>query len=390
MSVVIFMSLVVPMPAVTCLHCKDTIIGCVGGTACPLVADVAHNRALFEHGTPGDIKVSQLLPVRLLSLFSQSVCKQLIGMSMAPPGGLEVDLTGSDYVRAGDVVRAVFYSHCTPEAGMLELVTRMDGATDADEMTKLKSAIDLLKAKGDVGMTGVAGQFSYIWAKVSNHASSANILRLQAPASRGTSTDLSAKLVPPTTSQEFFEMIHLYIWALVAFGIVQFPIIMQFFDQIVWRPLRDSADITWQTAYALVNVYLKEIETDQSRTLHFGNVYNRGKHDTLLAQAKASVVFFRTRAGTAQTGSSNTAAAAGSASHATWNGKFSAGQRPCYAYNTGKPHNASSLHPDGTCVYDHVCMQFVSDKGKGGQCKGKHPFTACNYDASKKRTTAQP
>ena len=34
-----------------CVHCKDTIAGCLGDARCPLVADVANNARIFEEGT---------------------------------------------------------------------------------------------------------------------------------------------------------------------------------------------------------------------------------------------------------------------------------------------------------------------------------------------------
>ena len=378
--------------SVTCSHCKDMITGCAGGDACPLVANVLHNRAIFESGAmTGDLKLSELLTVRLTSLFPQAVCKQLIGLSSAPAGGREVDLSDGSYERAGDVVRAVFCSHCTPEAGMMELVTRMDGTADADDMTRLKSAIDLLKSKGDATISGPGGQLSFILAKVSGHASPANLLRLHSPTSRASGSELTAKLVRPTTQQDFFELVFLFVWAIVAFGIVEFPTAMQIIDDLVFRPLRELADFDWHTSYQLLLVYISEIENDPTRTLHLGNVYSRGKHDSLLSKAKAAAVFFRTRGGTPRGATPSTSSDNDSSTTKTWNGKWTTGApRVCYAYNTGKPHQAANLRADGTCMHDHVCMQFVSDKGKGGQCRGKHAWTECTYDASKKRTTAQP
>jgi hypothetical protein len=50
----------------------------------------------------------------------------------------------------------------------------------------------------------------------------------------------------------------------------------------------------------------------------------------------------------------------------------------------GKPHSSSQLATDGTCRYAHICMQWVSDKGPGGQCRGAHKKSECPYAADKK------
>ena len=389
----VFLSLMGGARAVECPYCMDTIVPAHTGETCPLVTSVATNREAFAAGrVNGDLALSDLLPPRLLSLFPSSVCRLILGLSTAPTGGRTVDFSDGNYPTAGDVVRSVFYSHSTPEEAQLELMGRMDAAGDADEMTRLKTAVDLLKTKEGISLQGISGVYSFVWAKVSMHAQSSNLLRLQTPsASKGaSSSDMTAKLYRPTTHQEFLEIIFLYVWVLVAMGVANFAVMMQFFDDVVWRPMREL-DLTWQVAYELVMTYIEEIERDVTRSLHFANVYARGKHDTLLAKARASsAAFFRTRGGTPRAGGP-TPNAAVTAAAKTWNGKFTAGaSRACVAYNRGLAHLPANLADDGTCVHDHVCMQFVSDKGKGGQCRGAHRFTECDYEPSKKRQNAQP
>ena len=54
------------------------------------------------------------------------------------------------------------------------------------------------------------------------------------------------------------------------------------------------------------------------------------------------------------------------------------------AYNNNTEHGANSLDHDGTCKFNHICMQWVSDKGPRGICGGKHTKGECTYDAGKK------
>ena len=63
-----------------------------------------------------------------------------------------------------------------------------------------------------------------------------------------------------------------------------------------------------------------------------------------------------------------------------WNGKDTPDAKAvCYTYNLGSSatHPAKSLLPDGTCKFRHVCNQFVTGKGKGGICEGKHARAYC-------------
>ena len=68
-----------------------------------------------------------------------------------------------------------------------------------------------------------------------------------------------------------------------------------------------------------------------------------------------------------------------------WNGKFAVNsKRPCVSFNKGTDHEPKHLTADGTCKFNHICMQWVTDKGPRGTCGGNHPFGQCNYDASKR------
>ena len=60
-----------------------------------------------------------------------------------------------------------------------------------------------------------------------------------------------------------------------------------------------------------------------------------------------------------------------------YNGKFTANSKEvCWFFNSGQPHRADHLHPDGTCKRNHVCDKWVSNKGPGGVCKGCLLYTS--------------
>ena len=105
-----------------------------------------------------------------------------------------------------------------------------------------------------------------------------------------------------------------------------------------------------------------------------------GGQDTLLAKARVNVAaFFRPRGETPQLGGAK-----------KFNGKFDKNaKQACVAYNNDKEHNASSLSADGSCRFNHVCNQFVSDKGPAGMCWAAHPRCKCNYDTTKRLNSPQ-
>ena len=130
-------------------------------------------------------------------------------------------------------------------------------------------------------------------------------------------------------------------------------------------------------AHELFLIYLRAIETDVSGLLHFGTVYNRGNGDTYLKEARQNAaVFFRTGGGTPP--------AIEGLKKVAWNGKSTPNAaKPCVAFNLGTPHRADSLDADGTCKYGHYCMQWVSDKGRGGMCGAcEHGKLNCDYEPS--------
>ena len=66
--------------------------------------------------------------------------------------------------------------------------------------------------------------------------------------------------------------------------------------------------------------------------------------------------------------------------------------RGCVAWNLGSSHLAKHVGPDGKCQCKHgMCDQFVTDKGKGGQCGStQHKRPECDYDSSKKCSKPLP
>ena len=160
----------------------------------------------------------------------------------------------------------------------------------------------------------------------------------------------------------------------VALGLASPLIVARFFSEVAYdtiRVLRES----YTVAHELVLGHFRGIEEDATRTTTLANVVERSSQDTLLRRARSDAgTFFRPPAEGHR-----------GAGAQTWNGKSTdSSKQLCIAYNLGSAHQDSALRPDGTCKYAHRCSQFVTDKGKGGQCLGHHPRIACTYDTVKK------
>lgn len=82
-------AMLTPTEAV-CPYCKDTIPGCAGGDACPTVADVASNAAIFtDHSLGSTPKVTNIFPPELAAHFSRPFCEAIVGIACAPALGRE-------------------------------------------------------------------------------------------------------------------------------------------------------------------------------------------------------------------------------------------------------------------------------------------------------------
>ena len=171
-------------------------------------------------------------------------------------------------------------------------------------------------------------------------------------------------------------MLFLFTRVIVALGF-SFFLFHDFVGKVVFSTMNVLRE-DFRVAHELLLIYFREIETS-SGVLHFGNVHDRGSSDTLLAEARANAAaFFRTGGGTPQLA-------------LKWNGKFdSSAKKACVAFNFKKEHRADVLSPDGGCRFNHICMQWVSDKGPRGICGGSHCKLECTYDPAKIRDTPLP
>ena len=252
------------------------------------------------------------------------------------------------------------------------------------ELSRLKAARELVSTKGDAFVPGGQGVYTYLFAKLGGARASGSgqtIRLLSSSTSKASSSELATTLVRPTTEGEFFDRLFAWVWVVTALGMTSFVILMHFVREVVFDP-QFLYGLTWQQCCELFLVYLKEIENDTTRELHFGNVCNRGKFDTMMTRAKLNAaMFFRIRGANPRLEGASSVVD----EDTKWSGKFdNKSTKCCIAFNMGKQHTAKMLDEAGNCRFAHLCMQWVSDKGPGGMCRGNHRKSECTYDKTKK------
>ena len=110
-------------------------------------------------------------------------------------------------------------------------------------------------------------------------------------------TALTVTMTRPKTMTSFYELIHLFVMAVISLGLANSTIVMKFLDDVVWGAIRLKEK--WETAFELLLIYLNEIDMDPTKNLNMGNAYKRGGQDTYLTEARRNAeAFFRTRGGT--------------------------------------------------------------------------------------------
>ena len=363
-----------------CIHCRDTIPGCSGGEACPLVTNLAGNAAIFAERQLGRLpKMSHMLTPEVSSHFTRPVCEAIVGLACAPALGVEIDFALPEYRSSQAIVQAASYGHCSAAEAACVLAERLEAAVDTLASEKIKGAMDSLKIVSDTAVTATSGVHAYIWAKVSTIIAKRGdgVAKLDIGSLKSKAAAMSVTLIRPVLESQFFESLHFYMMVVVSLGLASYFTVSRFYDEVVYGCYRMK--LSWQVAHELFMLYLHEIDSDPTRTVHMGNVFRRGGQDTLLAEAKQNVAtFFRTRGETPRV----------EGPHATVkaNGQFNSdSKKACSDFNLGRP--CKQLEANGKCKFNHRCNQFVSDKGVAGMCWAEHArCNGCNYADDKKLT----
>ena len=190
-----------------------------------------------------------------------------------------------------------------------------------------------------------------------------------------------------------YSVLHFLVLCGHGLGLFSLMAISPFLEDVIYEPLRLGV-ITWPVAFECLLIYLHMIDSNPSE-FTIANVFHKaGGIDNIRDQAKKMAVgrgypapflqSFRTPGG--NPGPSDIDADKDKDKD-KYKGKVTdydhSATKGCRAWNMGEKHLAKHVDK-GVCKFLHKCDQWVTDKGKGGQCLGDHKRKDCDYDPSKR------
>ena len=216
----------------------------------------------------------------------------------------------------------------------------------------------------------------------------------------GTQKRFATALVRPTGVVQLAALLHNFVLVCTATGLANIVALSPFIDEVVYEPLRIGS-LTWPVAFELLVLYLRFVENNPDQW-NIANVYHgsggidaKRREATLAAAGQYPAAVLRATGGNAAPAAAPTPGGGGDAAgggEPKWYKGDPKSDNPastmgCTAWNNGGKHKAAAVK-DGVCQYKHVCNQWVTDKGKNGQCHGSHKRADCTYDAAKKCAAA--
>ena len=212
------------------------------------------------------------------------------------------------------------------------------------------------------------------------------------PTSSGdnTTTTFSASLVRPHSLEQLMSLLNMWTLACIATGVTNPIGIHIFLEDVVCEPTR-SLSCPWPVAFECMVLYLRLVESSTSYALatvkeRSGGVDVIREEATAIARDHYPAEFFRILGGNPKDVKFPGDKKGPEVFKGTVKGDTPTSSKGCVSWNMGTPHLAKHIGSDGRCLFKHgICDQFVTDKGKGGQCGStQHKRPNCDYDAAKK------
>ena len=271
----------------------------------------------------------------------------------------------------------------------MDFLRRMsDDAVSEADLLKMKTICEVLPQRSDdarfmssLSKLSNSGALQFVFAlasqivhKLSN--SSKVSLAIGDASSSSSSALVSIELKRPTSSESFSYTLTVWQTLLCATGLANVVVTGPFVAEVVHDIIPSRG---WKVALEHFLLYIQKIDSGVGWQL--ATATSLGSHDTFLHNAMRAA---------GEVGKSDDAFVPPlkkgepfkpGATKPVWNGKFNSDSsaRPCAAFNLGQDHK--NLKSDGSCPFNHICDQWVSDKGKGGQCKASHSRQSCTNAA---------
>ena len=406
-TVVLFTVLMTPVAAVHpgCLTCFGANPACTlhasAAGVCPYVEVPATNMNIIQKKESKALCLTNCLLPRFLRCFERGELTTASTLARRPAPGttITVDPTKDKVATIMGYMKSGLISKDQMETAFAEAI---DAASDAAKKKDLRANLQMLsnvKCMSDDGGSdvGQSGLLTWLLAKVTDFVSKGTYVTtalISAATVGAASTAVHrAKLVRPTSFEQFMEAVNYFIMYYLALGFGNAIILMQFIQFVV----HDTMTVRgrdWRVAFELMNILFRRVEDAVPGTANLMTVSTEQFVLGVLEEAQKSAeffwpIFFRTGAGKrAPGGGQDGKKPEEHGSTIKWNNKYAKDDkcRPCGAYNNKKQgsnppcsmdHSDFHLLPCGTCKFRHVCNHWVSDKGPRGQCLGGHPRFEC-------------
>ena len=343
---------------------------------CPYNKDVAANAAADDST---DLSVIHLLSHELVAFLTRSLLERIkcLSKKLDPYAPFECE---------GKTAKAI------TDAVANGLLSTADAASHATELMEDEEEKKRLRGKSIFSFLNTCkessavqerhyGVFVFVLAKATEYVASVGASGKKAVLGESSAAArVTAKIVPPLSETSFHFVLQVFKQILHATGVVNFLVISKFLMNVVYMPMA-AKSWSYQMAFSHLQVYIKRVEDPSLMATNLCNVCENAAVDSLREDAKNLGMLtygesFRVLRGEPRDmprGGAN-----GSVLAITWNNTFTKDSNsPCHAYTHGNEHDKKALLADGTCKYDHKCVQWVTDKGKNGQCGGPHRKAAC-------------
>ena len=373
-----------------CVSCSGNDPNCTGGDTCALAKALATNVAVMT-GTAAAGKVlsmgedgKHILPLTWLQFLKPSVLQTLVSLAKRAPTGTPLDISAlsikqlSAHISGG----SISVSECR-----LEFLRRMsEDGVSKDDLLKMQVMCEVLPKQGEDSrflsplskMPSSAGALQFVFALASQIVrglSGTNKISLNGGDANASSSSslVSIELKRPQSLDAFSHMLSVWQTLLGATGLANIVIVGPFLSEVVFEviPVRG-----WKVALEHFLLYISKIDSGVGWEL--ATATSLGSHDTFIHNALRAAGELKPHNPEPTSVVTEKAGKSKGDNKILWNGKFNTdpSARPCAAFNLGQDHK--SLKADGSCPFNHICDQWVSDKGKGGQCKASHSRSACS------------
>ena len=293
---------------------------------------------------------------------------------------------------------------CSLDWALMEHMELVETESDADERKRLMANYNMLATAkttiaavstnlyttSGIGVTLLLLGFCFAYvrkdgkmSKVGGETSDTDKDKGEGTSAASVSAHIALKLLRPLNYYQFSQALQLFMLYGVQLAIFPFAAMSEFLLYVVHDTINKRGR-PWQFAQELMLVMLKRIDdAGDLKKLNLLNIVNEAHLNTVYEEAMESAKYFYPTIFRAYPGKGEEdvcpVAGAPAEDEIKYNGKWTRGAGPCSAYNTGGKHGKRVLTAEGKCKYDHVCDQWVTDKGPKGRClSAKHKRGECD------------